>query len=104
MGNQRLDHLLSKEQSEVIPIWLNSEQSDVGDGDITKELHRTIQFSKIPVWGIIQTVEKKSGVGTLEELLNGAVAQLARAPALQAGCRGFEPHQLHHTTSRWREK
>ena len=46
MGNQRLDHLLSKEQSEVIPIWLNSEQSDVGDGDITKELHRTIQFSK----------------------------------------------------------
>ena len=32
--------------------------SDVGDGDITKELHRTIQFSKIPVWGIIQTVEK----------------------------------------------
>ena len=44
-----------------------------------------------------------SGVGTLEELLNGAVAQLARAPALQAGCRGFEPHQLHHTTSRWRD-
>ena len=34
----------------------------------------------------------------------GVVAQLARAPALQAGCRGFEPHQLHHTTSRWREK
>ena len=78
--------------------------SDVGDGDITKELHRTIQFSKIPVKGKNLTVEKKSGVGTLEELLNGAVAQLARAPALQAGCRGFEPHQLHHTTSRWRDE
>ena len=26
---------------------------------------------------------------------DGAVAQLARAPALQAGCRGFEPLQLH---------
>ena len=25
----------------------------------------------------------------------GAVAQLARAPALQAGCRGFEPLRLH---------
>ncbi len=25
----------------------------------------------------------------------GAVAQLARAPALQAGGRGFESHQLH---------
>ena len=58
MGNQRLDHLLSKEQSEEIPIWLNSEQSDVGDGDITKELHRTIQFSKTPVKGESLTVEK----------------------------------------------
>ncbi len=28
----------------------------------------------------------------------GAVAQLARAPALQAGCRGFEPLRLHHST------
>ena len=26
----------------------------------------------------------------------GAVAQLARAPALQAGCQGFESLQLHH--------
>ena len=26
---------------------------------------------------------------------DGAVAQLARAPALQAGCRGFEPLRLH---------
>ena len=26
---------------------------------------------------------------------HGAVAQLARAPALQAGCRGFEPLRLH---------
>ena len=55
-------------------------------------------------WENPMVEEKISGVGTLEELLNGAVAQLARAPALQAGCRGFEPHQLHHTTSRWREK
>ncbi len=77
--------------------------SDVGDGDITKELHRTIQFSK-PGQGAKLDSCKKSGVGTLEELLNGAVAQLARAPALQAGCRGFEPHQLHHTTSRWRDE
>ena len=27
---------------------------------------------------------------------SGAVAQLARAPALQAGCQGFESLQLHH--------
>ena len=26
--------------------------------------------------------------------IRGAVAQLARAPALQAGCRGFEPLRL----------
>ena len=26
----------------------------------------------------------------------GDVAQLARAPALQAGGRGFESHRLHH--------
>ena len=26
---------------------------------------------------------------------DGAVAQLARAPALQAGCRGFDSPQLH---------
>ena len=32
--------------------------SDVGDGDITKELHRTIQFSKIPVKGQNLTVAK----------------------------------------------
>ena len=31
---------------------------DVGDGDITKELHRTIQFSKTPVKGESLTVEK----------------------------------------------
>ena len=29
----------------------------------------------------------------------GAVAQLARAPALQAGCRGFEPLRLHQATN-----
>src|SRR5687767_272117 len=29
----------------------------------------------------------------------GGVAQLARAPALQAGGRGFESHRLHHRTS-----
>jgi hypothetical protein len=29
----------------------------------------------------------------------GAVAQLARAPALQAGRRGFESHQLHNWTT-----
>ena len=28
--------------------------------------------------------------------VHGAVAQLARAPALQAGCQGFESLQLHH--------
>ena len=28
--------------------------------------------------------------------LNGALAQLARAPALQAGCQGFESLMLHH--------
>ena len=28
----------------------------------------------------------------------GALAQLARAPALQAGCRGFEPLRLHQKT------
>ena len=28
----------------------------------------------------------------------GAVAQLARAPALQAGCQGFESLQLHQST------
>ena len=27
--------------------------------------------------------------------ISGAVAQLARAPALQAGGRGFDSHQLH---------
>ena len=27
---------------------------------------------------------------------NGALAQLARAPALQAGCQGFESLMLHH--------
>ena len=40
------------------------------------------------------TVELK-----LEALLYnycGPVAQLARAPALQAGCQGFESPQLHH--------
>ena len=58
---------------------------------------------QIPGQGVKPDSWKKSGVGTLEELLNGAEAQLARAPALQAGCRGFEPHQLHHTTSRWRD-
>ena len=31
--------------------------SDVGDGDITKELHRTIQFSKIPFRGKSLMVE-----------------------------------------------
>ena len=67
----------------------------MGDGDITKELHRTIQFSKAGSDGKIRRVEKQSGVGTLENQ-NGAVAQLARAPALQAGCRGFEPLRLHH--------
>ena len=29
-------------------------------------------------------------------LNNGDVAQLVRAPALQAGGRGFESHLLHH--------
>ena len=29
-------------------------------------------------------------------IIKGAVAQLARAPALQAGCQGFESLQLHH--------
>ena len=29
----------------------------------------------------------------------GDVAQLARAPALQAGGRGFESHRLHHSIS-----
>ena len=43
-------------------------------------------------------------LGLQREPETGVVAQLARAPALQAGCRGFEPHQLHHTTSRWREE
>ena len=27
--------------------------------------------------------------------MHGAVTQLARVPALQAGCRGFEPLRLH---------
>ena len=31
--------------------------SDVGDGDITKELHRTIQFSKPCFEGKIEEVE-----------------------------------------------
>ena len=30
------------------------------------------------------------------ESLYGDVAQLARAPALQAGGRGFDSHRLHH--------
>ena len=63
MGNQRLDHLLSKEQSEEIPIWLNSEQSDVGDGDITKELHRTIQFSKAGSDGKIRELKNNLELG-----------------------------------------
>ena len=34
---------------------------------------------------------------------HGDVAQLARAPALQAGGRGFESHRLHHllASNRW---
>ena len=33
---------------------------------------------------------------TLNAILNGAVAQLARAPALQAGGQEFDSPQLHH--------
>ena len=78
--------------------------SDVGDGDITKELHRTIQFSNPGRRDKADGWMKILELGLQREPETGVVAQLARAPALQAGCRGFEPHQLHHTTSRWREK
>ena len=39
--------------------------------------------------------------GLMKNLIRfqGAVAQLARAPALQAGCRGFEPLRLHQATN-----
>ena len=30
------------------------------------------------------------------EFLSGGIAQSGRAPALQAGGRGFDPHCLHH--------
>ena len=33
---------------------------------------------------------------TLNTIVNGAVAQLARAPALQAGGQEFDSPQLHH--------
>ncbi len=32
----------------------------------------------------------------LRKLIQGPLAQLARAPALQAGGRGFESHKVHH--------
>lgn len=35
----------------------------------------------------------------LDFLRRGRVAQLVRAPALQAGCRGFESLLAHHTFS-----
>ena len=71
---------------------------DVGDGNIIKDLHRTIQFSDVISGGIFPgVVGKRFWSGTPDEPENGAVAQMARAPALQAGCRGFESHQLHQT-------
>ena len=41
--------------------------------------------------------EEDSGGDSRRNPRYGAVAQLAGAPALQAGCRGFESHQLHQT-------
>ena len=76
----------------------------MGDGDIIKELHRTIQFSNPDRRDKSEVEKKYLELGLHREPETGAVAQLARAPALQAGCRGFEPHQLHHTTSRWRDE
>ena len=76
----------------------------MGDGDITKELHRTIQSSKT-FRSCLKTIEKKTWRQDIESVegngieKNGALAQLARAPALQAGCQGFESLMLHHNIS-----
>ena len=52
-------------------------------------VYRTIQFSKKFI------VKEKKNWPRKRFELKGALAQLARAPALQAGCRGFEPLRLH---------
>ena len=71
---------------------------------IYARLHRTIQSSKT-FRSCLKTIEKKTWRQDIESVegngieKNGALAQLARAPALQAGCQGFESLMLHHNIS-----
>ena len=67
--------------------------TDMANGDISKD-HRTIQFSKC---SLLETREyMNGGTEVLSDQTQGAIAQLARASALQAECQGFESLWLHH--------
>ena len=58
-------------------------------------LHRTIQCS-ITRRGSGSGGDSSRGLIDYRKEIRGAVAQLARAPALQAGGQGFDSLNLHH--------
>src|SRR5690606_36980460 len=48
-------------------------------------------------WGLVSGVEK-TDIGIIVFCLVWGLSSVARAPALQAGCQGFESPSLHHSS------
>ena len=80
----RLDHLLSKEKEKRFKCIFSLTKIYTKRGERENFL--------LKVEGLLFIVQ----CAYLSTLLYGDIAQLARAPALQAGGRRFDPDYLHH--------
>ena len=83
----RLDHLLSKEKETVIKSCKRCSNTSFAEEKPTCSSFIFQCTLNIVLYNIYSTLN----------IEYGAVAQLARAPALQAGGQEFDSPQLHHT-------
>ena len=101
----------TKKALQTISSWIRLSPSSMAEGvdcgNAVRRMHRTIQFSMSWKQKSLNVVLEKAGPGKNRARpparrkpakvgLDGAVAQLARAPALHAGGQGFNSLQLHH--------